>query len=264
MKLRGVIMKKNKFLALTMLCSAFCGIPAKAQEIKDSTSQKIGGVENSSNNEGNKNLEKNKNLEEKSKTRNKKGKISRFVDLVIDHPIWSTIIGVGSAALEEGIRRKFFSGTWGVDKFGYNEEEDCIYRNPKGRINVVILGPKKYREKFIEKLKNDEEYRNFCKKILLEKNVQYPHLELTEERAEFKNWNIIQKDFDFTKEPSKKFKDKLNKDLKNDVAALIVVHNNDFQQLYGIGALVKNIKCGDNVFSNPDGLRVCRMYLHKV
>jgi len=36
-------MKKNKFLALTMLCSAFCEIPAKAQEIKDSTSQKIGG-----------------------------------------------------------------------------------------------------------------------------------------------------------------------------------------------------------------------------
>ncbi len=60
-------------------------------------------MENSSNNEGN------KNLEEKSKTRNKKGKISRFVDLVIEHPIWSTIIGVSSVALEEVIRRKLHS-----------------------------------------------------------------------------------------------------------------------------------------------------------
>ena len=260
-------MKKNKFLALTMLCSTFCGMPAKAQEIKDSTSQKIGVVENSSNNEGNKNLEenedleKNKNLEEKSKTRNKKGKISRFVDLVIEHPIWSTIIGVGSVALEEGVRKKFFPGKWGVDKFGYNEEEDCIYRNPKGRINVVILGPKKYREKFIERLKDDEKYRNFCKKSLLEKNVKYPHLELTKERAEFKNWNIIEKDFYFNKEPSKEFVDKLNRDLKNDVAALIVVHNNDLQNLGGIGASVKNIKCGDKVFK---GLKVCRMYKERV
>ncbi len=183
--------------------------------------------------------------------------------MVIDHPIWSTIIGVSSVALEEGVRKKFFPGTWGVDKFGYNEEEDCIYRNPKGRINVVILGPKKYREKFIEKLKNDEGHRNFYEKALL-KNDGCPYLELTKERAGIKNWNIIQKDFDFNKEPSKKFKDKLNKDLKNDVAALIVVHNNDHQQLGGIGASVKNIKCGDNVFSNPNGLKVCRMYLQRV
>jgi hypothetical protein len=261
-------MKKNKFLALTMLCSAFCEIPAKAQEIKDSTSQKIGGVENSSNNEGNKNLkenedlEKNKNLEEKSKTRNKKGKISRFVDLVIDHPILSTIIGVSSVLAEEGIRRKFFPGKWGVDKFGYNEEEKCIYKNPKGKINVVILGPKEYREKFIKILKDDEEYRNYYKKDL--HNAKYPYLELTEERTEFKNWNIIQKDFDFDKEPSKKFKDKLNKDLKNDVAALIIVHKNDCQQLGGIGGSVENIKCGDKEFSSTKGLNICRIYFHKV
>ena len=258
-------MKKNKFLALTMLCSTLCGIPTKAQEIKDSGSQG-GVVENSSNNEGNKNLEenedleKNKNLEEKSKTRNKKGKISRFVDLVIEHPIWSTIIGVGSVALEEGVRKKFFPGKWGVDKFGYNEEEDCIYRNPNGKINVVILGPKEYREEFIKELKNNAKYRSNFEQSLMKSKCKYL-LELTEERAEFKNWNIIQKDFDFKKEPDGKFKNKLKKDLKNDVAALIIACDRGYRGHGFIKTFVKNIKCGDKVFSNHEGLGVCKIIL---
>ena len=35
-------MKKTRLLALTMLCSIFCGMPSKALEIKDSSSQNKG------------------------------------------------------------------------------------------------------------------------------------------------------------------------------------------------------------------------------
>ena len=217
MKLRGVIVKKNKFLALTMLCSVLSGVSANAQEIKDSDSQKIRGAENSPNNEGD------KNLEEKYKARDKKkGKVSRFVDLVIDHPILSLLISGGSAAAGEGVRRMCFKNkkeVWGVNKFGYNEQEDCIYRNPNGKINVVILGSKEDREKFIKKYK----FRN---KMLSTKFMKYSNkktrLDLTEERAFFDNWNIIEKDCDVG-EPNEDFIDKLNKELKNDVAALIIV-----------------------------------------
>jgi len=52
-------MKKNKFLALTMLCSTLCGIPTKAQEIKDSGIQKVSGETDSSKKDKTPSLKKN-------------------------------------------------------------------------------------------------------------------------------------------------------------------------------------------------------------
>ena len=44
-------MKKTRLLALTSLCSILAGMPANAQEIKDSGAKKIGGVETQVNKE---------------------------------------------------------------------------------------------------------------------------------------------------------------------------------------------------------------------
>lgn len=203
-----------------MLCSVFCGMPAKAQEIKDSDSQKIGGVESSSNNEGD------KNLKEKNRTKNK---VSRFVDLVIDHPTWSIIIGGGTVATEEGIKRKFFPGKWGVDKFGYNKDDGLIYRKSSGKINVVILGTNEHRKEFISDLKSNEYnlQEAVIGKLLKKGHHTSAGLNLTNERVQFEKWNIIEKEYNYEEDMGEKYYNELSDELKNDMTAMIVLHKTD-------------------------------------
>ena len=230
-------MKKNKFLALTMLCSVLSGVSANAQEVKNSGSQTTGEVKNSSGNKGTSNSDKNvekitkkapnsKKVEGGNSSGSKKSDVkkgdkevtkdkakdsgevgwedfkkrfgdgvSSFVDLVKRHPVWSSIIGIGGGiTIGEGVRRTCFKQKnnnphkpegppnvpvgphvpvgpqphgpviplhgpggpqphgpgmpppqpvkiWGVNKFGYKGDEDCIYRNPnKGKIKVILVG----------------------------------------------------------------------------------------------------------------------------
>ena len=230
-------MKKNKFLALTMLCSVLSGVSANAQEVKNSGSQTTGEVKNSSGNKGTPNSDKNvekitkkapnsKKVEGGNSSGSKKSDVKKgdkevtkdkakdsgevgwedfkkrfgdgvlsFVDLVKRHPVWSSIIGIGGGiAIGEGVRRTCFKQKnnnphkpegppnvpvgphvpvgpqphgpviplhgpggpqphgpgmpppqpvkiWGVNKFGYKGDEDCIYRNPnKGKIKVILVG----------------------------------------------------------------------------------------------------------------------------
>lgn len=106
-------MKKNRFLALTMLCSAFCGMPTKAQEIKDSVPKKFVKNEKKLKVKGANSYSSERPGVKKFEWNDFKKKfndgVSGFVNLVIDHPIASFMIGGGLVLMEEGIRRKLHS-----------------------------------------------------------------------------------------------------------------------------------------------------------
>ena len=106
-------MKKNRFLALTMLCSAFCGMPTKAQEIKDSVPKKFVKNEKKLKVKGANSYSSGRPGVKKFEWNDFKKKfndgVSGFVNLVIDHPIASFMIGGGLVLMEEGIRRKLHS-----------------------------------------------------------------------------------------------------------------------------------------------------------
>jgi len=251
-------MKKNKFLALTMLCSVLSGVSANAQEVKNSGSQTTGEVKNSSGNKGTSNSDKNvekitkkapnsKKVEggnssgskksdvkkgdkevtkDKAKDSGKVGwedfkkrfgdRVSSFFDLVKRHPVLSSIIGIcGGITIEEGVRRTCFKpknnnppkndnspendnpppkndnpppvGIWGVDKFGYKEDEDCIYRNPdKKKIRVILVGSTSFHKSFNLDKHKDE----LIKQLKVSNHNSAEYLKMNEEQITSENLKV--------------------------------------------------------------------------
>ena len=154
---------------------------------------------------------------------------------------------------------------WGVNKFGYNEQEDCIYRNsdPNGRINVVLIGPQQLRQYFLTNKECQDlaaqSLKNSCDGTVDVKNCQ--NCVVKESRTGFNNWNITEFDYNYSQEPTEEWIDGLSKKLKDDITLTFILKmkNDDDDKIVEItnNPRVKEVKVGNKVFEDGNGLPTC-------
>lgn len=158
---------------------------------------------------------------------------------------------------------------YGINKFGYNATEDCVYKRKNGKINVVIIGSSaEKRKQFIDDIKNNKKVRSHncyaeeykcnggladCIEYRISKwpanNIH--QLCVSEERAKFSNWNIIEKDL------NNDSADEIANLLKNDVAMAVFMiddeDNKDKIREIFLKSLVSNLQWeGDTKYSYLD------------
>ena len=231
-------------------------------------------------------------------------RVSSFFDLVKRHPVLSSIIGIcGGITIEEGVRRTCFKpknnnppkndnspendnpppkndnpppvGIWGVDKFGYKENEDCIYRNPnEKKIKVILVGSKtvldgidsgsiKIKNKNKKKKSFEGDFKSQLVGKLKSNNSSSPnYLKVNENEIKFEDLEIERVYFSGddkleNEESILKSKDKIIRKSKNGANFLVFAYRGNKNEYLSkltqdINLKVSKLMVGKNQYDNVD------------